>query len=139
MKKIISMIVMTTASFGFIAAAHAASSEAKASYDATKTSAEADYKAARAACDSMKGNAKDVCLEEAKATQVKTTAEAEATYKGTPQAHQQARIDIADANYKVAKEKCDDLAGNKKDVCVKEAKAAQTAEVADAKAAKAAK
>jgi hypothetical protein len=30
-----------------------------------------------------------------------------------------------DADYAVAKEKCDDFSGNAKDVCVKEAKAAQ--------------
>ena len=39
----------------------------------------------------------------------------------------------ADANYEVAKEKCDDLAGNAKDVCVKEAKAAFVKAKADAK------
>lgn len=135
MKKIISMIIMTSASFGFMAASHATPTEAKATYDAAKQHADAEYKVARATCDSMKGNAKDICQEEAKAAQVKTTAEAEATYKGTPQAHKKARTDIADANYKVAKEKCDDLNGNKKDVCMKEAKAAQTSAIADAKSA----
>ena len=34
-------------------------------------------------------------------------------------------IKKADAEYDVAKEKCDDLAGNAKDVCVKDAKAAR--------------
>jgi hypothetical protein len=34
----------------------------------------------------------------------------------------------------VAKEKCDDLAGNTKDVCIKEAKAARESAKADAKA-----
>lgn len=40
----------------------------------------------------------------------------------------------AKADYKIAKEKCDDLAGNPKDVCPKEAKAAMAAAKADAKA-----
>jgi hypothetical protein len=42
----------------------------------------------------------------------------------------------ADAAYEVAEEKCDDLAGNPKDVCVKDAKAARTRTLADAKAAR---
>jgi hypothetical protein len=33
----------------------------------------------------------------------------------------------------VAKERCDDLSGNVKDVCLEEAKAAQAAAIADAK------
>jgi hypothetical protein len=40
----------------------------------------------------------------------------------------------ADAEYAVAIERCDDRAGNEKDVCVKEAKAAQVHAVADAEA-----
>jgi hypothetical protein len=42
----------------------------------------------------------------------------------------------ADAAYELAKEKCDDLSGNAKDVCQKDAKAAQASAKADAKAAK---
>jgi len=60
-------------------------------------------------------------------------AEADAAYKGTPKAREAARIAHADADYSVAKEKCDDLSGNQKDVCVKEAKAAYTKAKADAK------
>ena len=39
----------------------------------------------------------------------------------------------AEAEYAVAKERCDDQAGNAKDVCVKEAKSAQTAAKANAR------
>lgn len=39
----------------------------------------------------------------------------------------------AESTYAVAKEKCDDLAGNVKDVCVKEAKAIEIKSLADAK------
>ena len=44
-----------------------------------------------------------------------------------------ARLVHAQANYDVAIEKCDDLAGNRKDVCVKEAKSAFVKAKADAK------
>jgi predicted ThiF/HesA family dinucleotide-utilizing enzyme len=39
----------------------------------------------------------------------------------------------AESTYAVAKEKCDDLSGNPKDVCVKEAKAVEVKALADAK------
>ena len=67
-------------------------------------------------------NAKDICVAEAKGKANVAKAEAEAAYKHTPKARENARIAHAQANYNVAIEKCDDLAGNRKDVCVKEAK-----------------
>lgn len=60
-------------------------------------------------------------------------AELEASYKPTRKTRYQARVAKAEADYAVAKERCDDLAGNAKDVCVKEAKAAEIAAKADAK------
>jgi hypothetical protein len=95
--------------------------------------AEAQYKIDKAACDALSGNAKDVCVEEAKGKEKIAKAEAEAAYQGTPKSRENVRIARADAAYEVAKEKCDDLAGNPKDVCVKEAKAAHTKATADAK------
>lgn len=99
-----------------------------------KSSAQATYQNARKACDSMSGNAKDICVVEAKATRDKAIAQADATQKGTPKAHLNARMAAAKADYNVAVERCDDKAGNDKDVCVKEAKAARTRVEADAKA-----
>jgi hypothetical protein len=95
--------------------------------------ASAKYKADKDACKAMTGNAKDVCMEEAKGREKMAKADADAAYKGTPRAREHARIVHADAAYNVAKEKCDDLSGNQKDVCVKEAKAAHTKALADAK------
>jgi hypothetical protein len=95
--------------------------------------ASAKYKADKDACKAMTGNAKDVCIEEAKGREKMAKADADAAYKGTPRAREHARIVHADAAYNVAKEKCDDLSGNQKDVCVKEAKAAHVKAKADAK------
>jgi hypothetical protein len=81
----------------------------------------------------MSGNAKDVCMEEAKGKEKVAKAEAKAAYEGTPKARESARLAHAEAAYEVAKEKCDDMSGNQKDVCVKEAKAAYTKAKADAK------
>lgn len=94
----------------------------------------AQYKSGKAQCDSLKANAKDICLAEATGANKVAKAELEARKKDSPTARYNVRIAKADAAYGVAKEKCDDLAGNTKDVCVKDAKAALTTAKADAKA-----
>ena len=92
------------------------------------------YKSAKAACKDMKANAKDICMAEAKGAEKIARADLEARDKGTPKAQYNLRVAKADADYKVSKEKCDDLKGNPKDVCVKDAKAAHTTAKANAKA-----
>lgn len=94
----------------------------KASYTQAVKDADAQYKVDKDACSSLSGNAKDICVAEAKGKENVAKADAEAAYKHTPKARENARIAHAQASYNVAIEKCDDLAGNRKDVCVKEAK-----------------
>ena len=101
--------------------------------DMTVKNAEAQYKMDKAACDGLSGNAKDICMEQAKGREKISKAEAEAAYLNTPKSREAARDARADANYAVAKERCDDLAGNAKDVCVKEATATHVRATADAK------
>jgi len=86
-----------------------------------------------AACKSMAGNAKDICTEEAKGREKVAKAELEANYAPSDKHSYDVRVAKADAAYAVAKEKCDDVAGNTKDVCLKEAKSAYVAAKADAK------
>jgi hypothetical protein len=105
----------------------------KATYDQAVKDADAQYKVAKQTCSSLSGNAKDICLAEAKGKNSVAKADAEAAYKNTAKARENARVAHAQAIYDVAKEKCDDLAGNPKDVCVKEAKAALVKGKADAK------
>ena len=81
----------------------------------------------------MSGNANDICLAAAKGKEAIARAEAEAAYEKTPKAREDARVAHAQASYDVAIEKCDELAGNGKDVCVKQAKAALVKGKADAK------
>ena len=119
----------------FAGTAGAADKGDKGTYDQAKASAKAAYDTDKKACDAMSGNAKDICVAEAKAKRVRADETAEASYKNTPKAREHAIHEIAEANYKVAKERCDDKSGNDKDVCVKEAKAAMTRAQADAKAA----
>jgi hypothetical protein len=105
----------------------------KVDYQATKTRIQADYKTDKAACDSQSGNAKDICIEQGKAKEKVALAELEYGYSGKAADRTKVLEVKADSGYAVAKERCDDLAGNPKDVCVKEAKAAQTKALADAK------
>ena len=106
----------------------------KADYQAGKDRIAADYKSARGACTSFSGNAKDICVADAEGKKNIAKAELEASYKPSVKTKYDVRIARAEADYGVAIDKCDDLAGNPKDVCVKEAKAAQVAAKADAKA-----
>jgi hypothetical protein len=105
----------------------------KDAYDAAGKSADAQYKLDREACASLSGNAKDICVATASGKEKVAKADAEAAYRNTASARENARIARGEANYGVSKEKCDDLAGNPKDVCVKEAKAALVKAKADAK------
>lgn len=115
--------------------AHAATM-AKPDYTAGKDRIKATEKADRDACAARTGNAKDICVEEAKAKDKIARAELEFAYTGKPRDEAKIAEVRAESTYAVAKERCDDRTGNEKDVCVKEAKAAQTKAKADAKAVK---
>jgi hypothetical protein len=96
----------------------------------------ADYKADKAACDAMKDNAKDVCMEEAKGKEKIAKAELDQKQKpsdGNARKVAEAKVEVA---YAVAKEKCDDQKGDAKDACVKQAKADQEKGKAEIKAMK---
>ncbi|MDO9236365.1 MAG: hypothetical protein Q7U28_10090 [Aquabacterium sp.] len=105
----------------------------KADYQASKTRIGADYKVDKAACATVVGNAKDICVEEAKAKEEVALAELEYSFTGKAKDRNKVLIAKAESTYAIAKEKCDDKTGNDKDVCVKEAKAVEVKALADAK------
>jgi len=111
----------------------ATASMTKDGYAQAKKDADAQYKIDKNACSSLSGNAKDICIAEAKGKDDIAKAEAAAAYENTPKAREATRVAYAQANYNISMEKCDDLAGNRKDVCVKEAKAELVKGKADAK------
>lgn len=115
------------------APAPAGKAMSKNEYQAAKDRIQADAKSARNACDGKSGNAKDICQAQAKAKEKIDKAELEASYKNTAKARQDALVARADAEYAVAKEKCDDMSGKEKDACMKQAKAAQATAKTDAK------
>jgi len=94
---------------------------------------EADYKAAKAKCETAKGNQKDVCEKEAKAKEKVAKAELDAKKDPSPRNQRKVAEAKADGEYDVAKEKCDDLKGNEKSACEKQAKAKHEQAQADIK------
>ena len=110
-----------------------AATMSKADYKADKTRVSEEYKSEKSACGSQAGNAKDICIEEAKGKEKIARAELEFRYSGKSKDQNKVMVAKAKSAYEVAKQRCDDKAGNEKGVCTKEAKAAETAAHADAK------
>ena len=108
----------------------------KAEYKTEETRISGDYKLAKEKCSSLKANAKDICTAEAKGVEKVAKAEAKAQYEPSAKHTQSVSLAKADAAYNIAKEKCDDLSGNAKDVCVKDAKVVHVKAKDDAKIAK---
>lgn len=115
-----------------MSAAHAASTS-QADHRAAKARISAAYKADKAACSTLAGNAKDICIEEAQAKEKVALAEQQYAYSSKARDRNKLWVAQAEAAYDVAREKCDDQAGNAKDVCIKEAKAVRDKALADAK------
>ena len=113
-------------------------------YDARITKAETDFAVAKEKCDDKDGNAKDVCLKEAKAIETTGKAEAKAQFStaaANTQSNEQAAEARGEANqkigaalkeataeeneaaYSVAKEKCGAYASTAKDSCLTQARA----------------
>ncbi len=123
---------LVAASFLLLPMAQAATMN-KADYKAAKSSIAATYKTDRASCASLAANAKDICMETAQGKEKVALAELEYGYTGKAADQNKILTAQAHATYAVAKERCDDLAGNPKDVCMSEAKAVHVKALADAK------
>lgn len=131
---IIATLLATAVSASFAAAPTAALNHDPATYHNVTQKAAADYKMATAQCTSMTGNAKMVCMEEAKTARAHAEADAIAQYNNTPKGRTKARTAVADADFSLAKAKCADMTGADKDSCMSTATSVHTAAVADARA-----
>src|SRR5689334_23822211 len=85
-------------------------------YKAGKAGIAAKYMSDKTNCGSFSDNAKDVCKAEARGVQNIAKAQLDAEYKPSHEASYKVHVVRADADYSVAREKCDDIAGNAKDV-----------------------
>jgi hypothetical protein len=103
-----------------------------ASYKAASQEIVAKHKVSAAACESLSGNAEDICEEESDGNYKILKAELEARNTPSSDTNYEVRVAKADVAYSIAKEKCDDFDGNVYDVCRKEAKSAHVSARADA-------
>lgn len=101
---------------------------------ATDDQIKSQYKADKEACDSMTGNAKDICIAVAKGKESVARAELESSRENSEESRYKVLVSRAEAEYDVANERCDEITGNGKDVCQKDAKAAMVTAKANAEA-----
>ena len=116
-----------------IAAGAQAGPISKPAYQAQQESVDAHADAAQARCKPQKGNDKDVCMEQARGARKVALAELDLQYKPSRANEEKLRIVRAEANYAVAREKCEPLDGNMREICRKDAKAMLASAKADAK------
>ncbi|AKU24157.1 BON domain-containing protein [Massilia sp. MB5] len=130
MKKLALITLAMMASASIAVAQNADSSAYKAAHD----KATSDYKAAKDKCsDTLSGNAKDVCQEEAKVARARAESDAVAQHKNNKRDLEKAHKKVAEAEYDLAKEKCDDLSGDAKSACVSQAKSVRDTSLASIK------
>ena len=120
-------------SIGLAFSAGAAVAMTKDEYKSAKSGIAAQFKTDKAACKSMTGNAKDICNKEAKGKENVAKAELEQQYKPSDGHAKAVTKAKADAEYAVAKERCDDRSGKDKKACLNDAKAAKKSSLASAK------
>ncbi|TQK07383.1 BON domain-containing protein [Herbaspirillum sp. SJZ107] len=133
MKLLIATLLATAAGASFAAPTFALNHDPATYRNATQKAA-ADYRDAIAKCDTMSGNGKDVCVAEAKLARTQTEAKALSKYSNSPASREKARTNLAEAEFTLAKARCDGKSGAEKDDCMNNAKSVHTAALADAKA-----
>jgi hypothetical protein len=106
----------------------------RAEFEARKERLDLTHDVARRRCAAYSGNAKDICMAEARGRDKVARMELEERYKDTPTARYKVRMARAEAGYDVAKAKCDERAGPQKKLCLEEAKAAFDRDKAEAAA-----
>lgn len=93
----------------------------KDEHEAAEKQIVAEYKSDKAQCESLTGNAEDICMAEAKGKEKVAKAELEAKFKPSKEATYKVSVAKAESNYDVTKERCDDKAGNDHEICEKAA------------------
>ena len=105
----------------------------KEAFKAAEERIEATARSERKACATRKGRMAELCTKEAKAREKVALAELEAEYEPGLDSWQEARYVKAEAEYDVAREKCDDLKGAGRDRCIQAAKSTREAAIRLAK------
>lgn len=133
MNKHLTHLAVGLAALMAVMASQAGTNEAKAAYYAAADKAAADYRDAHAACELLDASMQAVCIEEAKLAQTRAKGNAEAHYRNTAQARQKADIDIANAEFSVAKARCEFKEGSDRQACLRQAEITRAAMIGAAK------
>jgi len=125
------------AAVAVLACGHAAAAGiTKDEYKAGIARIATDYQAARQKCGPGTANATDVCVAQARGAQKAARAELDAAYKPSPRAYYKAAAARAEAEYGVAKQKCDyQKDGDTRAACLKDAGAQRERAKSEAKSA----
>ncbi len=105
-------------------------------YNAEKTRIESEYRAGDLRCGVLAGHAKDQCVQEATFNEKVALANLEYRYTGAKSDERKYVTVKAEADYAVAKEKCEVRTGSDKAMCMKEARSAQAKSLPDVKTGK---
>jgi len=116
MKTLIATLIATAVSAVAIAPASAAPVD-KDAHRAAMDKAAADYRSAKTKCDAMKGNAEEVCEDEAKLAQARAELDAYSKYDTTGGNLRDARSKVIRAEHELADTQCDATAAGDKDRC----------------------
>lgn len=99
----------------------------KAAYETALKRIEAQSRADERTCKRAKGHARDLCEAQAEGREKAEKAKLEARYKPGPEAVQDAKVAVAEANYAVEMVKCEPLKGRAQSRCEDRAKAGRQA------------
>jgi len=116
MKTLIATLIATAVSAVAIAPASAAPVD-KDAHRAAMDKAAADYRTAKTKCDAMKGNAEEVCEDEAKLAQARAELDAYTKYDTTGGNLRDARAKVIRAEHELADTQCDATAAGDKARC----------------------
>lgn len=106
---------------------------AKSTYEGARQDIKANYKLERDHCRNLAGNAQDVCEQAAKANEQIALAQLEYNYTGAEKDELELMKVQYEGRFAIAREKCDDLSGQPKDICLQEARTARDKAAADVK------
>ena len=129
--KSLRLIAMAVAVLAWPAAGHAGMT--KKEYSIHKERIGAEFESARLKCDSYGGNARDICLAEARGNLQVAMAELEERRAPSSRARYRLRIAKAEAEFDVASEECDERTSAAKDACLAEVREALARDKADAR------
>ena len=121
--------------FAFVVILHLAAcatdSMGNAKYRATVARAHEDRMLALRECEKYAGDTKAMCRTEANTTRTKAVARAKAENLGTAEALMQAERDNVDADWNLAREKCNIYGGETRNECIAKARNARDAAYAE--------